>query len=358
MNIGFVVAADRHTGAAAVAELMCRAVRSAGAEGRLLFRRGRNLEHRLRGVDWAHPELVKERSPADLYRNLGTVRRFARNLDAVVCHLPHDHALCAAAAVDRTTTVVRSYRHSKHVRRSLWHRWLSGRVCGALLAHSEMSAAGQFAGLRTLVVPVPVEDRFHRGVTPGHWRERLGIPDSSTLLGIVGKVSPGRGFERAIETVRQIDGEPHLVAVGHGESLADLRHSASEAGLGERVQWLGYRDGELPGLYAAMDLVLFTAAGSDHGHRAISEAQACGRAVVAAWIDGVGDLVEHGVTGWLVEPGPVELAAAVTGPLADRDRRIAIGRAAAAAVETRRMAIVGSRLVEFLARLVDSPTRV
>jgi mannosyltransferase len=46
-----------------------------------------------------------------------------------------------------------------------------------------------------------------------------------------------------------------------------------------------------------MDLFVFPAQGSDHAHRAIAEASACGVPTLAADVPGVGDLVEPGVTG-------------------------------------------------------------
>ena len=48
-----VVFANKYTGAAAVAEHSCRALRTAGSEARLLYVAGRNLETRLAAAPWA-----------------------------------------------------------------------------------------------------------------------------------------------------------------------------------------------------------------------------------------------------------------------------------------------------------------
>ena len=354
MRIGFVVAADRYTGAAAVAELMCRAGAEAGAESRLLFVAGRNLEHRLKGLWWAHPDLVRERSPADLVHNLRRIRRFASDNDVVICHLPHDHFLCVAAGVHRKVPLIRSVRHPKHLASNPWQRWLERPIRGRLLAHSGMTSVVDGIGpkIPSAVLPVPVEYRFHRGVKSGRWREWLGIPDDAPVLGIVGKIAPGRGFSLALEATRLAGPPTQLIAVGHGEALADLQRSSRERWLGGRVHWLGYRDTDLPELYATMDVLLFAAPGSDYGHRAISEAQACGRPVVAAAIDGVSDLIEDGVTGRIVDPTPSAFAEVIGELLDDRERTRDIRRVAAQSVEDRRMVTVGSQLVEFLNRLI------
>lgn len=351
MKIGFVVAADRYTGAAAVAELMCRAVRAAGLEGELLFVGGRNLDHRLKEVDWAHADLARERSPASFGHNLRRIRQLARNHDAVVSHLPHDHSLCVAAGVRRYSLLVRNFRNLKHLTSNPWQRWLNRTIAGRLVANSGMLDPS--SDRPSLALPVPVEDRFHRGAKPGPWREWLGIPDDAPVLGIVGKVAPGRGFSLALESTRLVDRRVHLLAVGHGEALGDLQRSAVEMGLEGRVHWLGYRGGDLPELYRTMDLVLFPAAGSDHGHRAITEAQACERPVIAASLEGVGDLIKNGVTGRIVGPTPSAFAGAIGELLDNRNRARDIGRAAALAVENRRMVVVGGRLVDFLNSLIS-----
>jgi glycosyltransferase involved in cell wall biosynthesis len=118
--------------------------------------------------------------------------------------------------------------------------------------------------------------------------------------------------------------------------------------LESRVHWTGYQDEVLPELYSAMDVVLFTAPGSDWGHRSISEAQGCGRPVVAVDWPGVVDLVEDGVSGRVVDRDPDALARAVFSLINEEETSRRLGSAAASAAEKRRMAPVGRRLARFL----------
>jgi glycosyltransferase involved in cell wall biosynthesis len=101
-----------------------------------------------------------------------------------------------------------------------------------------------------------------------------------------------------------------------------------------------------------MDIMLFTAPGSDWGHRAISEAQGCGRPVVAAALSGVEDLIEDSVTGHIVSAQPIDLANAMRVVLCSPEIARRLGEAAAAAVEARRMAPVGHRLAGFLGEVL------
>jgi glycosyltransferase involved in cell wall biosynthesis len=138
------------------------------------------------------------------------------------------------------------------------------------------------------------------------------------------------------------------VIVGHGELLPQLQGKAEQLRLEGRVHWTGYQDEALPELYSAMDVVLFTAPGSDWGHRSISEAQGCGRPVVAISCQGVHDLIEDGVNGWIVDRDPAALSNAVDTLLGDSELAHRMGRAAAAAAVYRRMVPVGHRLARFL----------
>jgi glycosyltransferase involved in cell wall biosynthesis len=169
----------------------------------------------------------------------------------------------------------------------------------------------------------------------------------------VGKLAVGRGFELLLNTTSRLTEPAHLVVVGHGESLPRLQKWANDHGLQPRVHWTGYQDEALPELYSAMDIVLFAAPGSDWGHRAISEAQGCGRPVVAVSCTGVEDLVEDGLSGRIVNRDPAALASAVDDLIADPDTAHRFGKTAATAAEDRRLAPVGRRLARFLEAILS-----
>jgi len=349
MRVGMVVFANKWTGAGAVAELDCRALHRVGVDAQLLFVGGRNLERRLDGHSWAMPGLVKERGPSHLRSNLRVIASQADACDIVICHLPHDHLLCVAAGVHRRSALVRSFRNPRHIRSDLFHSFLNRRLVGALCACSALDEDLRHVvpGLATAVLPAPLEDRFK----PEHglvWRNRLGVPSGARVIGAVGKLAKGRGFGLLLDAASRLEAPAHVVAVGHGESLPQLQKKAHDHGLESRVHWTGYQDEALPELYSAMDVVFFTAPGSDWGHRAISEAQGCGRPVVAVSHPGVEDLIDDGVSGRIVDPDPSALARAADSLLADPNAAPRFGDTAATVAEDRRLAPVGRRLAQFL----------
>ncbi len=302
-----VVAADRWTGAAATALQLVEAQREAGVDCVLAFRAGRNLEERLAGRGWARAALHKERSLADLRAACATLRALAAGCDRVHVHLPHDHLIARLAFGRSGPPLVRSLRHLSHLRPDPYHRWLLRGTAGVALANSEMvPLVGRFRSLRRrpiAVLPPVVEPRFRRPYgTPirAHSRrtarEALDIPADVVVAGSVGKLDRGRGHDVLLRAVAAAPGL-RVLLVGHGPGEDSLRSLAVRLGVAARVAFAGYVDAGLADLYPAMDLFVFPAAGSDHGHRAIAEASGACLPTLAADIPGVRDLVEPGVTG-------------------------------------------------------------
>ena len=74
--------------------------------------------------------------------------------------------------------------------------------------------------------------------------------------------------------------------------------------------WAGYHEDDLAEHYRAADILLFTARGSDEGHRAVLEAMACGIAPVTFPIEGVPALLGDLAPRLIAEASTPESAAA------------------------------------------------
>jgi glycosyltransferase involved in cell wall biosynthesis len=119
--------------------------------------------------------------------------------------------------------------------------------------------------------------------------------------------------------------------IGDGSLRADLEQQAREAGVGAHVIFLGFRT-DIPHLLDAVDGVVLPSLYEGMPLTAI-EASAMACPIVATAVDGTPEVVEDGITGWLVPPAdPAALARALTGMLGDRARALAAGRAGRARV--------------------------
>ncbi|HVN32167.1 MAG TPA: glycosyltransferase family 4 protein [Thermoanaerobaculaceae bacterium] len=305
MRVLQLVAADRWTGAAATALQLAEALRAAGVECEFAFRPGRNLEQKLHGLPWCRPMLAKERSLAQVRAMVGRVRGLASGFDLVHTHLPHDHLLAKMALKGSPTPLVRSFHHAGHLRPDPYHRWLLRGTVGVGLANSAMRPAvarvPALRGAPVSVLPVALEQRFLSGGDRGRGRSRLGIPADATVAGTIGKLDRSRGHDLFLRALAATPGV-HGVIIGKGPFEPALHKLARALRLERRLVFAGYVEDGLEDLYAAMDLFVFPAAGSDHAHRAIAEASACGATTLAADLPGVRDLVEPGTTGDLYPP--------------------------------------------------------
>ncbi|MGE5234797.1 MAG: glycosyltransferase family 4 protein [Acidobacteriota bacterium] len=311
MRVLHVLAGRRWTGVGATALQLVEALHAAGVEVDFLFQRGNNLAGRLAGKSWAHPSLCKERSLAELASNLRAIRARAVGADLVHAHLPHDHALARVALRGTRHPLVRSVRRHPHLRASPYHRWLF-RGCRAVgVAHAELlglcDRLPALAGVPRIVLPIALEPRFRPATDLDATRAALGIPAGTVVAGTVGKVDRGRGQDLFLRALAAAPGVWGLI-VGTGDAEPAARTLARQLEVETRVVFAGYVESGLETLYRAMDLFVFPAAGSDHGHRAIAEASGCGIPTLAADVPGVRELVEPGATGALY---PREDAAAL-----------------------------------------------
>ena len=187
-----------------------------------------------------------------------------------------------------------------------------------ILAPSEAVAASVRLPGRTRprVVPDPVDlDRFHPGI-PRDWiRRELGVGGEEPLIGMIGHLTPWKGHEMFLEIARAVaDRIPRsrFVVVGgsiyetHGHAgyPETLRQRAAALGLSDRVAFLGIRD-DIPELVAGLDVLVHAPTAPEPFGRVLAEAMAVGRPVVAARCGGIPEVVEDGVTGFLVPSADV-----------------------------------------------------
>jgi glycosyltransferase involved in cell wall biosynthesis len=155
----------------------------------------------------------------------------------------------------------------------------------------------------------------HYGIEP-NGEPRPYVGDTTRLL-CVGRLIPIKGhivLLRAFAQARQRVPSLQLDVAGRGPLEPALRALAKELGVEDGVRFLGYVSPVQRAIEDATAVVV-PSMGEGFGMVAL-EAMERSRPVVAAEIGGLAELVEEGVTGYLVPPGEAE-------PLADAIVRLA-----------------------------------
>lgn len=162
-------------------------------------------------------------------------------------------------------------------------------------------------------------------------RAALGLPADALVLGTLGRLTEQKNQRVLLQAVaRLVQDVPNvaLFLAGTGPLRADLEAEAGRLGIAERVRFLGVRRDRAT-LYAAMDLFVLPSKWEGLS-LALVEALGAGRAVVATRVGGNPEVVQDGRTGLLVPPDdPDRLRDGLLGLARDRERRTALGEAAA-----------------------------
>lgn len=173
----------------------------------------------------------------------------------------------------------------------------------------------------------------------------IGVPDEMFLIDrdesgegplkvvVLGALSAEKNPGLALETLAGTEGVEARF-VGGGQMLTLLSGVAAEAGIADRVEFVGPVDDVSPHLRWA-DLLLLTSK-TEGLPGAVLEAGAAGLATVAVDVGGISEAVESGVSGLIVDQGDIQALIAAVARLAnDRELCRQMGKAARLRVKSR-----------------------
>jgi glycosyltransferase involved in cell wall biosynthesis len=282
------------------------------------------------------PELVRPVSPL---RDAEALRRLAGLFESERPAIVHTHSSKAgilgrwAARVARVPLIV----HTNHglpftslqppAVRALW--WALERAATAIsdavvCVGEEMRRQSVAArlGPPALFSVVRSGIEIERFESARDARERLGIPAGVPVVGIVSRMASHKGHRLLVDAAPP---GVHLLMVGDGVERAAVERRVRERGLAATFTGHVAPD-EVPDLIASMDVLAHPSLWEGLPRAAV-QAMLVGRAVAAFDCDGAREVVEDGVTGFLVPPGEGDgLRRALERLLALPDRGRSMGR--------------------------------
>lgn len=195
---------------------------------------------------------------------------------------------------------------------------------------------------KIVVNPAGVDpERFRPGCNGQQVRAKLGFDASDVVVSFVGSFSYWHGIPVLQQAIQNILGDPtaaprrlRFMLIGGGILHQEMRDALKQHEVTGQVIFPGkLPHHDVPSYLDASDILVSP-------HLPVSDAEpffgsptklfeymAMGKAIVASNLDQLSTVLEHGRTGWLVQPGNVqELVAAIVLLADDQELRLRLGR--------------------------------
>ena len=176
---------------------------------------------------------------------------------------------------------------------------------------------------QALYHPPPLADRLHSG-TYGDYAL------------VVGRLESVKRAELAIRAFAHVPAPTRLIVVGDGSHRDRAERAAAEAGVSNRLTFAGAASGdELIELYAGALAVIYVPFDEDYGYVTLESFLSAKPVVTASDSGGTLEFVVDGENGFVCDPDPAAVGAAVSRLAADRPLAARLGhagRARAAAI--------------------------
>jgi glycosyltransferase involved in cell wall biosynthesis len=284
--------------------------------------------------------ILERHSRRDLGKLAGLVRRLRRER----VHVLHTHLFGSntwGRLLGRLAGVpiIIAHEHwSSKAQKEIWVDRLLYRLSDRILVPSQASKRIVMAleGIPARYIDVIYNgvdiSRFCPDADRGAVRQELNLPEDAVVVGTVGRLSADKGGQdhliRAVAGVRRAHPGVRLLIVGDGPLRPGLEALAATE-LGEAARFTGQR-ADVARLLGALDVFVLPSL-REALPIAVLEAMAMRLPAVATRVGGVPEVVEDGMTGFVVPPGDeVALRAALARLVDDpglRDRLGAAGQA-------------------------------
>lgn len=259
----------------------------------------------------------------------------ANNATVVHGHWVVPGGITAAVAAPRLPLVVSLHGSDVYVAETLAPARAAARAtfarAGAITACSTDLARRAVAlgadAARVTVIPYGVDvDKFHPDPSArSEIRNRAGIAAAVPMAFAAGRLVRKKGFEYLIDALAQPGAASVVLALaGGGDLEGELRRRAVEAGVAERVRFLGVlTPDDVSAWLAAADVAVVPSIRDDTGNvdglpNAVLEALASGTPLVTTTAGGIAAVVQDGRTAAVVpERDPGAIAAAFARLVAD-----------------------------------------
>jgi glycosyltransferase involved in cell wall biosynthesis len=242
--------------------------------------------------------------------------------DIVHVHRNQDHLVggIAARRTGRSLPVVRTSHDGVALKKGIRNNICLTRLTDKLITVSEEAKLADMRNFglskdKVIMINASIDcHRFNPG--DGHLvhREKFGMKEDDIVVGIIARIQTHRRFHILLEAIKIASQEVpglKLLVIGRGTKEKQLLAEPTRTmGLEDVVIHPGYRTDDYVEAVSCMDFNIFLMPGTDGSCRAVREVMAMGKPVIAADRGMLSTIVDHNVTGFVIDDTPENLAAA------------------------------------------------
>jgi glycosyltransferase involved in cell wall biosynthesis len=213
--------------------------------------------------------------------------------------------------------------------RKYWKRWLLAKIekIAAIVTTKIICVSNhdKELALKFKVAPLEKLTVVYNGVDPKPFlNAQRNRTDSKVIVTFVGRLAPPKDLTMLLKAVKPLAGIEVLI-VGDGELRKEVEKYILKNGLSKKVFLLGERE-DVPEILVNSDVFVLPSRWEGLPFTII-EAMMAGLPVIASKVGGVPELVDDGITGFLVPPGDYRsLAQAIQKLVDDKNLREVMGK--------------------------------
>ncbi|MCX8023108.1 MAG: glycosyltransferase family 4 protein [Syntrophorhabdaceae bacterium] len=273
----------------------------------------------------------------DWLYDLRAIRRYVdeKNIDIIHTNLSHDHflALFSLSFSKKRPLIIRTDHKRDGMPINTSMAWAMRRTDG-LVTYStgimEQDIKGfSFPRERTCVISPGVKP--YTGEIKDI-RPSLGIKREDKVVGVIGRLKPDRGYDTILKAFKILSGRVQgvkLLIMGRSSQIEkSILKPLVELGIEEDVILAGYRIEDYFSVIATFDIYVMMRAGSDGTARALREVMAMGKPAIVSRTGMLPELVQDGITGYVVNQDESSLASKMEELLTDNEKRALFGERA------------------------------
>lgn len=241
--------------------------------------------------------------------------------------------------------------------------WALARYDAVLAVSSHTGRLAENQGIRNSLV-------VHNAIDSDEWcpgdisvlRNSLPAKESGEQwIGFMGRLSREKGGKEFVRLAARVGASPSrylFLVAGEGPERAHMESLAGELGIADRIRFLGHLESEaLLNFSRSLD-VLVSPSWTEGLPNNVLEACATGTPVVATDVGGTGEIITHGLNGFLAPAGNIEeLARCVQAVLSDPELARSMAREARRIVERKFSMRERTRRVEDIYTSLMAPRR-